>query len=503
MIGTPAYMSPEQAQGKPIDGRSDQFAVGVMLYRMLTGKRPFTADNPTTTMYQIVHEQPPAITALNPRLPPALNDVVMKALAKDPSQRYSCCNQLADAIEHIVSHARSDATVAAAGVVARPVELSPGDVSLKKPTYIPPVDAGEAEKRKSSPQLLAIGSISAIIILVAVLWMSMSSNPEPIADTAASRDTEGATELSADAPVEDTNIYSSNVRVESESAGAAIWMNDRDLATLTPADVTVEGRYGEPVQLELRRGETVTATTSILLGSDMLTVWSPEELIEPVAPELYEIVTRPTGAKIILNGKTLDGFSPLTVELRPDTSYNIRTELDGYEAAGLGFTLNDLSAAQRADQTLTFPLTASYVPGHLFFEASYEVSLELRDTRETETGMQRFGPATILEVPVRPGEYELRLSAPSVFYEQTMLVNVREGARRELRLPGAVTIQVAAVPSNCRVRIDGRDVDATPFSITVTLGRHAFEFEWPALNHTVMRNELISQPQQRVFATVE
>ncbi|MGZ3459565.1 MAG: serine/threonine protein kinase, partial [Archangium sp.] len=109
VLGTPNYMSPEQVKGRTLDGRSDLFSLGVVLYEMLTGERPFTGDNVTTIIYKIVNEQPPAPRELDANVHPGLSAVVMKALAKNRDERYQ---KGADLANDLVNHAKigADAT---------------------------------------------------------------------------------------------------------------------------------------------------------------------------------------------------------------------------------------------------------------------------------------------------------------------------------------------------------------------------------------------------------
>jgi eukaryotic-like serine/threonine-protein kinase len=94
VLGSPSYMSPEQAMGKTLDGRSDIFSLGIIFYEMLTGEKPFIGTNPTTIIYKILHEEPVAPKQLNITLHPAFNQIVGRMLAKDPDQRYQNCVQL-------------------------------------------------------------------------------------------------------------------------------------------------------------------------------------------------------------------------------------------------------------------------------------------------------------------------------------------------------------------------------------------------------------------------
>src|ERR1700741_1379767 len=96
VMGTPSYMSPEQVKGKVVDGRSDIFSLGVLLYEMVTGEKPFPGQNITTVIYKIVNEEPVPPKQVNPTVHPGLNAVILRALAKEPPQRYQHCRDLMD-----------------------------------------------------------------------------------------------------------------------------------------------------------------------------------------------------------------------------------------------------------------------------------------------------------------------------------------------------------------------------------------------------------------------
>jgi hypothetical protein len=97
VVGTPNYMSPEQIMGLPVDGRSDLFSAGVILYQFLTGERPF-AGSSTTTMQKVLKEEPLPPSTLNVQLPPAIDAVVRRALAKRADDRFPTAQAFADAL---------------------------------------------------------------------------------------------------------------------------------------------------------------------------------------------------------------------------------------------------------------------------------------------------------------------------------------------------------------------------------------------------------------------
>ncbi|MGB8435292.1 MAG: serine/threonine-protein kinase, partial [Burkholderiales bacterium] len=98
VLGTPSYMSPEQFMGQTVDGRTDLFSSGVILYQLLTGEKPFTG-SVTTIMHKVLQEQPLPPSKLNVQVPRAFDAVVQKALAKRPDERYQTGREFAAAIK--------------------------------------------------------------------------------------------------------------------------------------------------------------------------------------------------------------------------------------------------------------------------------------------------------------------------------------------------------------------------------------------------------------------
>jgi serine/threonine-protein kinase len=105
-MGTPHYMSPEQAMGRLVDGRSDLYAVGLLLYEMLLGHPPFDGDDSYSVGYKHVHEAPVAPDTVDTRIPTMLSTIVMKCLSKQPADRYDRGFELADALVQFLQGSR-------------------------------------------------------------------------------------------------------------------------------------------------------------------------------------------------------------------------------------------------------------------------------------------------------------------------------------------------------------------------------------------------------------
>src|SRR3984885_1984074 len=132
VMGTPSYMSPEQVKGKPVDGRSDIFSLGVVLYELMTGEKPFPGENITTVIYKIINEAPIPPRSLDSSIHPGLSAVITRALAKEPADRFQSCHELMSALKNYHEMMGPETTVRMAPV------NSQGSQGANRPAAQPP-----------------------------------------------------------------------------------------------------------------------------------------------------------------------------------------------------------------------------------------------------------------------------------------------------------------------------------------------------------------------------
>ncbi len=151
-LGTPNYMSPEQVTGDAVDGRSDLFSLGVVLYELLTRKKPFTADNLTSISYKIVHEQFVPPETYDAEIPPEFTGVLDKALAKDPGERFQRGNDFALALYEFKAREEERQMLRDLGqMVAEAEKLGPVATVTAPPSQLPPAAATPAPAVGRSP----------------------------------------------------------------------------------------------------------------------------------------------------------------------------------------------------------------------------------------------------------------------------------------------------------------------------------------------------------------
>ncbi len=135
VLGTPAYMSPEQAQGEPVDGRSDIYSLGVILYELVTGRVPFEGDNPIAIFLKLISESWPLPTTVNPNLPRSVEQVILKAMKKNPGDRYQTAGEMVQALQRALQMGDDPRALAHQVEGSKlPVEGSTPEIEVKLPS---------------------------------------------------------------------------------------------------------------------------------------------------------------------------------------------------------------------------------------------------------------------------------------------------------------------------------------------------------------------------------
>jgi len=248
---------------------------------------------------------------------------------------------------------------------------------------------------------------------------------------------------------------------------------------------------GAPVAVDPEPATLDTATPAETGSGDGL----PADEIGPPkvvpAAESYTITSRPEGASVTLDGQLLEQSTPVAVALIPGQRYQVGLSLEGHETSGWTFALEDLTAEQRSQRSLHFPLTSAIPPGRLTVRTDYAARLEIGG-RDYEVG-----PGS--EIALAPGNYEVRIRAPEVFFDDTRRVVIESDARAALILPPTTSLRVAATPSYCRFKIDDIDVGFVPVTVRLVVGLHEFAFDWVTMGKTLSVTRDIRLDTERLF----
>ena len=170
VMGTAAYFSPEQAEGKGVDARSDIYSLGVVLYEMAVGKPPFTGDSPVAVASKHVRDAPVLPRAANPAVPPALEAVVMKAMAKNPDHRYGSAEELRADLLRFAEGRPVEAgdpgltSMMTAVGATQAVRSTAGRTMVVPPAKVPPTSPEDLERKKRTRRLI----IALVLLLVAL-----------------------------------------------------------------------------------------------------------------------------------------------------------------------------------------------------------------------------------------------------------------------------------------------------------------------------------------------
>ncbi len=232
IMGSPRYMAPEQVQGKHVDGRTDVYSVGAMLYAMLAGKPPFDRSSDMAILMAQVSEAPPPIASVAPEvvLPRGLEAVVMKCLAKDPDQRFASMEELVEALK-----LRVDGSSGIADSGSQPV------ARLTAPVL--PV----ATEPKRFPRALVLGGAAVVgVVGVVVALLAGSSRPPGAGASGASPLSTPNVTASPAVPAATPPRPTATLHVDSDPPGAKVKEEGDTVCESTPCDIVYSGDQADP-----------------------------------------------------------------------------------------------------------------------------------------------------------------------------------------------------------------------------------------------------------------
>ena len=374
IVGTPHYMSPEQVQGQPVDGRSDQFSLAVIAFEILTGEKPYSGEHLTTVVYKIVAEEPAAPRRLNPTLGSAIESVLRRSLSKKPDARYPTCQEFAGALEKACAASKGWKTMPRGGSLneptmadsAKPVAMLPPARRARLAEAPATAESGQRRTGGFLPFLLAILVAAGLLALIgwqAAPWLSNQAQatkppaPPPVqlppvaAPPAATATTPVEPKPSpmpppAATPVEtgDTPAPGRPLSPERKPPAPAVAATQPVSIISSPAGATAtldgnpEKACKAPCSLEATRGRHTIAITMPgyqIEHRDVDVESSPVEtlpvILRPLGGTLL-LASVPEGAAISVNGRSIAQVTPAQIPLAPGT-YTIAIEKDGKQSS--------------------------------------------------------------------------------------------------------------------------------------------------------------------------
>jgi hypothetical protein len=404
LLGTPSYMSPEQICGRPIDGRTDLFSLGVVMFEMLTGHRPFPGDSISSVIYRIVNEEPRDASAVHGRVPAPLDGFLRRALAKEPGQRPASGNEFAGLLRE-----------AAVGLASQNLEPAATPAEPLAATRLPPA---AVRPPRSSPLPWVLGVLALIAVGAGGAFLF--------------RERLGFPRRSAPAEVW------WETRVRTEPPGLPVRLDGQPLDEASAGLVRFKpgGPFGRlSASLACRTAEHQLDAADA--GGEVVLVLDPVELTWRAEPGI-------AGAAIELNGARA-GTAPLDLRLDLCRANRLSFTAPGYRELALDLPAG---ATPLEARTQLNAVTLQAVPkGRL---ALPESKLALVYHLDGERLASAPGEIELVE-----GRHELRATNEALWIDVRQSFQVRGGetVRPELALPSLATLSVQAFPANCKIHL--------------------------------------------------
>ncbi|MBK5255714.1 MAG: serine/threonine protein kinase [Vicinamibacteria bacterium] len=482
MVGTPFYMSPEHIRGNVLDGRSDVFAVGVILHELFAGTRPFAADSPTLVLYGIVNEPHPRLKldAAGP-LTADVQRVIDKALEKHAEDRFGSAAEMADELARVRKRHS-----------APPLPM--GDqASLSQVRKLLATDQVDSGTVRTVERIARTHPETAEAQRMLRLVKRRPAEPGAAAETLAFPELDasfGRATGGADQTVGSGRTIGGRVETVlrgGPSPGAAAPAQHHSNAVLYGAIATcvITGSIAAFLYFTRVRSPEVAATPPIKevfvprpapsASNPAATKPAPEKPAPAALPNrpavavipkaMVEIRTQPKGASVLLDRKAI-GVTPLRIEIASNTAHAISLSLSGYQS-------KDLKIAPPIPSSVDTTLQPVGPPSSLIVESAYPVTISVsgRVIASNKPGISTTLPS---------GDYEIVVESSSLFLNHRESVHLDAGGAFAYRAPGTGKVGVRAAPDNCKVFVDGVFVDYPPIiDRTIVAGDHVVSFEWP------------------------
>ena len=488
------YMSPEQAQGEPLDARSDVFSLGVILFELCTGRRLFKGASEFDTMRLIVEGSYPRPRSINPNLPPRLEEIILRALAKDTRARYQSAREMQGDLEGFIRAERLAVSPLSLGEWMQGLfseKLAQQKQMLQEGRQLAEVIAAQVAEEEKESSLSGVRARKAsktpwILLLLVLLtggagvaWL-LTRPPE----------TTG--------PPTGPGV----ITIASEPAGAAVWLDGDRRSDRTPAEIR-ELPVGATYTVKLTADGFAPHTERVELTEQEPRAQLSVTLERPTASSfgVVNVRTVPAGATVLFDGTDTGEKTPTTIpEIAPGVEHTLALSLDGYVTRTVTLTMQPGQVEDLAFELERMPLASN--------ESILRLETVPEDARVQFDG-EWYDYGSPYEFRVQSGRYRI-IVAKSGFRNESERIALPGGEVTEhsVRLrpdrraggggagtsggdttetpvasgPGALTFDARPW---CNVSIDGTAVGQTPIvNRQLPAGRHRITCTNPDLGVT-------------------